>query len=216
MSGATEDTQGTSQYLHDLMEKFAPVLGEWGYPIVFVAILVEGFGIPAPGLSLFIVATLMAFEGTSFDPVVILVVGWVAATVGNIIGYAIGYYGGHAMIDRFKLEKHIVRFETFFDKYGIWLILFARFLDGVRQFNGIAAGCLNMGWWRFFVFNILGATVWIGFFYLLVFELDKHYHDILVLSHKMVPEGWWIASVVVVLFVLLLWWFKRKSRVQSD
>jgi membrane protein DedA with SNARE-associated domain len=72
--------------------KLQPVLNEYGLGALFVAALVEGFGIPLPGQTLLIACGLMAATGR-MDITSVLVVGWVATQLGDVIGYLIGQRG---------------------------------------------------------------------------------------------------------------------------
>jgi membrane protein DedA with SNARE-associated domain len=88
--------------------------------------------------------------------------------VGDNIGFAIGHFGGRRLVlklGRYVLitEKRLDRAEEFFERHGGKVVPFARFVEGLRQLNGIAAGTFGMGWWRFLVFNVLGAALWVGF-----------------------------------------------------
>ena len=52
--------------------------------------------------------------------------------------------------------------EAFFNRHGAWIITVARFIEGLRQANGIIAGTTGMRWLRFLAFNALGAALWVG------------------------------------------------------
>src|SRR5262245_35538316 len=49
-----------------------------------------------------------------------------------------------------------------FARYGAATVIFARFLNILRQLNGIVAGTLGMPWRRFFLFNALGGALWVA------------------------------------------------------
>ena len=52
--------------------------------------------------------------------------------------------------------------EKIFAQYGGATVLFARFFSILRQLNGIVAGTLGMSWWRFLLFNAIGAALWVA------------------------------------------------------
>jgi membrane protein DedA with SNARE-associated domain len=62
----------------------------------------------------------------------------------------------------FITEERLDRAEGFFHRHGAWIITIARFLEGLRQANGIIAGISKMHWLRFVAFNALGAALWVG------------------------------------------------------
>ena len=90
-----------------------------------------------------------------------------AAVAGDNIGYAVGFFGGRALVLRFGkyvglTSKRLDKAEGFFDRYGGVVVAGARFIEGLRQANGIVAGTIRMPWPRFLVFNTLGAVLWVG------------------------------------------------------
>jgi hypothetical protein len=52
--------------------------------------------------------------------------------------------------------------ESFFTRHGGKVVTIARFVEGLRQTNGIIAGITGMAWRRFLAFNALGAALWVG------------------------------------------------------
>ena len=111
-----------------------------------------------------------------------------AATLGNSIGYAIGRWGGRALLLKFRVNpERQQRTEDFFKRRGGMAILFARFLDGLRQLNGIVAGILKMPWWTFTVYNIAGAILWTCSWGLGTYFLGRDIHSIAAFLHRHRP-----------------------------
>jgi membrane protein DedA with SNARE-associated domain len=159
--------------LKEAVARVQPVLNRYGYPAVFLTILVEGVGIPAPGQTLLIAAALTAAEG-SLGIVWVLIWAGMAAVLGNSLGYLLGRWGGRRLLARFRVRgDHLARLEERFRRYGGSLVLVARFFDGLRQLNGIVAGMLEMPWRVFTGFNVLGALLWTGVWGLGAYWLDK-------------------------------------------
>jgi len=144
---------------HDLEQAVArvqPVLDRYGYLVVFLTILVEGVGIPAPGQTFLIAASLSAAHG-NLNLVWVLISACLAAGLGNSLGYLLGRWGGRRLLARFKVRgDRLARLEEKFRRYGGGVVLVARFFDGLRQLNGIIAGMLEMPWKIFTGFNVLG------------------------------------------------------------
>jgi membrane protein DedA with SNARE-associated domain len=59
-------------------------------------------------------------------------------------------------------QARLGKAERFFGAHGGKVIVIARFLEGLRQANGIIAGMVGMHWPRFLAFNALGAALWVG------------------------------------------------------
>src|SRR6266571_1586701 len=152
--------------LPGFLAHLAPVLDHYGDLAVGGLIMLEDFGVPAPGETVLIAAAVYAGSGR-LNIVGIGLLAVLAAIVGDNIGYAIGYFGGRALVLRFgkyvlltgeRLEKA----ESFFARHGGKIVVAARFIEGLRQANGIIAGIAEMPWPRFLAFNALGATLWVG------------------------------------------------------
>lgn len=210
-AGDQEQYQGTTEGTrlgHDLEAAIArvqPFLDHYGYAAVFLAVLVEGFGLVAPGQTLLIAASLMAARG-GLNLAWLLLWTCIAAVLGNSLGYLLGRRGGRPLLQKFRVnEKHLERLEGSFSRYGPGLILLARFLDGLRQLNGIVAGVLQMPWKTFSLYNIIGALLWTGFWGLGTFILDKEIAALHVPWRRLQPWalGMTLAAVLTALAYVL-------------
>jgi len=156
----------SAQPLPGLLAHLAPVLGHYGYLAVGGFITLEDFGIPVPGETILIAAAVYAGAG-KLNIVAVGLIAVVAAVVGDNIGYAIGFFSGRALVLRFGkyvglTSQRLDKAEGFFDRYGGGVVAGARFIEGLRQANGIVAGTIRMPWPRFLIFNTLGSVVWVG------------------------------------------------------
>jgi membrane protein DedA with SNARE-associated domain len=147
--------------------RLIPYISHYGYWAVAGAVLPEGFGIPTPGETALIAASLLASRG-EMSIVATLAAAFLAAFLGNTLGYAVGYYGGRPLVLGygryfFITEDRLRKGEAFFTRYGPAIILAARFLDIFRQLNGIVSGMTGMPFLRFQYYNIIGAILWVGF-----------------------------------------------------
>jgi membrane protein DedA with SNARE-associated domain len=141
-------------------------LDHFGLWAVLLFVMIEDFGIPVPGETILIAASVYAGTGR-LNVVAVGLVGFAAAVIGDNIGFAIGHFGGRALALRwgryvFLTEERLDRAEGFFERHGAWIVTIARFIEGLRQLNGIAAGLADMRWLRFLAFNALGAALWVG------------------------------------------------------
>jgi membrane protein DedA with SNARE-associated domain len=197
------------QDLKQAVARVQPLLNRYGYPAVFLAILVEGMGIPAPGQTLLIAAALTAAHG-NLSIVWVLIWAATAAVLGNSLGYLLGRWGGRPLLARFKVRgDHLARLEERFRRYGGSLVLVARFFDGLRQLNGIVAGMLKMPWWVFTGFNVLGAVLWTGMWGLGAYWLDKEISPVHSAFHKIQPVV--VALTLVGFLGLLVYLFRQRQ-----
>ena len=89
-----------------LFEAIQVLFREWGYWTVMVFLLLENAGIPVPGETVLLLASFLAYsEGELRLPYVILI-GIVACTIGDNVGYVIGHKGGRPLLERYQ---HIFR-----------------------------------------------------------------------------------------------------------
>lgn len=155
-----------SPVLPGVLADLAPVLDHYGYLAIVGLLVLEDFGVPAPGETVLIVGAIYAGAGR-LNLVLVALLGFLAAVIGDNIGYLIGRLGGRRLVDKFGryvllTPERVERAERFFTRYGGGVVVVARFVEGLRQANGIIAGMSGMGWRRFLLYNALGAALWVG------------------------------------------------------
>ena len=194
--------------LQHVLSTAAPYLHEYGYPALFAGIFLESFGFPAPGESLLISGALLAGQG-EMSLSFVIVTGFSAAVLGDNAGYMIGRFGGRRLVLRFGSHvglsrKRLGSVEAFFEKYGGWLVVFARFVIPARQLNGIVAGAALMRWWKFLVCNAVGAALWVG-----LWSIGGHYvgDHATALIHWIRQHGYLAAAIGASSLVILAFFF---------
>ena len=189
-------------------------LQHYGVWAIGLLIMLEDFGIPVPGETIMIAGAIYAGAGR-LNVVAVGVVGFIAAIVGDNIGFAIGHFGGRALALRWGkyvslTEERLDKAEDFFDRRGAIVITFARFVEGLRQANGIIAGITGMHWLRFLAFNALGAALWVGTWVSLGYLAGDHistiYHYITLYSYYL------LIALAVLLVGYIAWRFRRRRR----
>ncbi len=147
------------------------------YGIVGLALIIFAesglfIGFFLPGDSLLFTAGLLAGSKVSADqpisfgqPIwVVCIVAFVAAVLGDQVGYLFGNKVGPAIFDKPKSRlfkpSHVVKAQEFFDRHGSKTIIMARFVPIVRTFAPIVAGVGKMKYRTFIMFNIIGGALW--------------------------------------------------------
>ncbi|MBU6428666.1 MAG: DedA family protein [Cyanobacteria bacterium REEB65] len=144
------------------------LIAAFGTAGVVLAVFAETglfFGFFLPGDSLLFTAGFLSSQG--YLPMGWLLLGsFVAAVVGDSLGYAFGRRIGPAIFTRqgsFMFDPgYIARAEHFYEKHGNKTVILARFMPIVRTFAPIVAGVGSMKYGRFLAYNLLGGLLWTG------------------------------------------------------
>jgi hypothetical protein len=109
----------------------------------------------------------------------------------------------------FLTEERLNKAEGFFDRRGAIVITFARFVEGLRQANGIIAGITGMHWLRFLIFNAIGAALWVGTWVSLGYLAGNHIGTI---YHYITLYSYYALIALGVLIVGYVAWHLRRRR----
>jgi membrane protein DedA with SNARE-associated domain len=113
---------GSPTPLPGFLNSLAGPLNHFGYWAVLLLVMIEDFGIPVPGESVLIAASVYAGAGR-LNVVAVGVIGFAAAVFGDNIGFAIGHYGGRALVLRWGryvrlTQERLDKAEAFFERSG--------------------------------------------------------------------------------------------------
>ncbi|MBY6188003.1 DedA family protein [Marinobacter hydrocarbonoclasticus] len=150
--------------LQTLVTDLSPYLHQYGYLLLFVAIAVEGFGVPAPGQALLMVAGVLAADG-ELSLQWIVIVAAASAFIGNLVGYVLGSRGDDLLRRKGWISQSTeARLHRFIEKYGIAVLLFSRFIEGLKQTMALGCGLAKMPLNTFLLGNALATAVWVAVF----------------------------------------------------
>ena len=165
-----------------------------GYVGLFGIIFAESgllIGFFLPGDSILFTAGFLASQGI-FSLPILLIGCFLAAVIGDSVGYAFGRRVGRRLFQREDSvlfhKKNIEKAQAFYEKHGGKAIVIARFMPVVRTFAPIVAGIGEMTYSRFVTFNLVGGLLWAvgvtlaGYFLgSLIPDVDKYLLPIIVL-----------------------------------
>jgi len=197
----------------------APILDRWGYLAVAAVIGVESFGVPAPGQTIMVAAAIYAGAGR-LNIFAVAAIAFVAAVLVDNVGYWIGVRGGRKLVHRwgkyvFLTPERLARAEGFFARRGSRIVVIARFIDGLRQFNGVIAGITAMPWRTFLIYNTIGAALWVGWWTGIAYALGNHLVEIIEHAHR---YKWWAIAIItlaVIAYIALHLRHIRRRRARS-
>ena len=142
----------------------AQLIASYGFLAIGVIIALESMGLPLPGESVLVLASLYAaHHGQSITAVVASAA--VGAMLGDNVGYWIGREFGYRLLRRYGsrvgLSPNKIKLGQYlFVRYGSAVVFFGRFVAVLRVLAAVLAGVNRMDWRRFLLANAAGAILW--------------------------------------------------------
>jgi membrane-associated protein len=151
------------------------------YLLLFVVFAETGLfvGFFLPGDSLLFTAGLLCSAGILVvHPFLLVISIIIAAVTGNMVGYAFGKKVGPLLFKRksgilFR-QEHLVTAHEFYIKHGKKTIILSRFLPIVRTFAPIIAGIVKLDYYKFFLYSLTGAILWVSILVLTGYFMGKY------------------------------------------
>jgi membrane protein DedA with SNARE-associated domain len=190
--------------------------GAVGYIGVLLAMGIESAMIPLPSELILPYAGFLVSDQTQLEPLthgvwnfwIVVVAATIGNTLGSLVAYAIGAYGGRPFLERYGryllIRPHeIVLADAFFAKHGAATVFIGRLLPIVRTFISFPAGVARMPLGRFIAYSTAGAFIWSC---LLVYAGTVLGGNWVQIRETLQPFDLLIAVVVVAAVVLFVWW----------
>lgn len=198
--------------MHGLYSIVQQTLVHWGYWAVLAGVLGENAGLPLPGETVLIFASFLAHKPTSLQLGWVIVVGILAATLGDNLGFLLGRRLGVHLIGWMKKvfrldDDDIGAAKNQIPRHGAATVFWARFIFGLRTVAGPLAGVLGMEWKKFVLYNALGAMTWVTAMALTGFEFANEFNTLLGYLEK---AAWAMAAGLFTLAYLL--WRRQKKQ----
>jgi len=146
--------------------QLAPVTPFLLYLIIGLIIFVETAVVLAfflPGDSILFSAGLVAASRHDLNIVLLCFIVFIAAFLGDQIGYVFGRTIGRPYLDKRtspRIQKMVARSERFYAHSGWWAVVAARFFPWIRSFIPPIAGAAKMNYYKFLSANAVGALLW--------------------------------------------------------
>ena len=172
---------GIFDFLKQLVNPESIILYGGIYLLLFIVFAETGlfFGFFLPGASLLFTAGLFCSTGIlRLHPALLIILIIIAAVAGNMVGYGFGKKVGNLLFNRksslFFRQEHLVAAHDFYLKHGKKTIILSRFLPIVRTFAPIVAGIVNLGYYKLFIYSLIGAFFWVNTLVLTGYFLGKY------------------------------------------
>lgn len=206
-------------HLPGVLHSLEPTLDRFGY-LALGLVFLEDFGIPVPGETVLIISAIYAGTGR-LNIWLVAIIGFFAAVLGDNVGFGIGHFGGRPLAERygkyvFLTPQRLDRAANFFDRHGGKVIVIARFVEGLRQANGIIAGITGMHWSKFLPFNMLGAALWVGVWVSIGYFSGNNINSIYDTATRYELYFGIVVGLLILIFVGRRVWHWRKEKAERE
>ncbi|GAB6156020.1 hypothetical protein JCM17380_47720 [Desulfosporosinus burensis] len=191
------------------MNFITDLFNQYGYIVLFVALLLELIAFPTPGEALMTYCGFLVFQGKLNLGISIIV-----ATLGVILGITISYFIGRTLGTPFfqkygsyihfgpdKLEKT----SQWFERYGNGLLVIAYFIPGVRHITGYFSGIAKIPYVKFALNAYIGAFIWTGTFISLGKILGSNWEKF----HGAIKKYLIIGGIVLAIVLLCIYFYRK-------
>ena len=183
------------------------LLATYGYAAIFVLVMLESSGIPLPGETILVSASIYASTTRGLDIRFVIGAAAAGAIVGDNIGFWVGRTFGQRLLARWGyligLDERKLRLGQYlFTKHGGKIVFLGRFVALLRAWAALLAGANRFSPLRFFVLNAAGGIVWATVFGLGGYLFGEGVHRIAR------PIGWATLALALVAAFILWRFFK--------
>jgi membrane-associated protein len=190
----------SASFIDNLLEWLKPLFANWGYLIVFGGAFLESIfltGWIAPGMAVILLGSFYAAHG-ELNVYLVGALAVVGALLGDNIGFLIGRKLGRGIMEKQERRHHLRRgMETsqrWFSRYGGVTVLFGRMVSGVDAFIPLTAGMGEMPYWKYMLFDIPGAIIWVSIITALGYFFGDNWETIVEILDWL---GWGLLALVV-------------------
>jgi membrane protein DedA with SNARE-associated domain len=192
-----------------------PLVAQHGYWVVFLIVMLESAGVPLPGESVLVLASV--YSGATGELAIAFVIACAAA--GAITGDNIGFWVGRTWGLKFLLrygkfvhlpEQRLRLGQYLFAKHGAKIVFFGRFVAFLRVFAALLAGVNKYDWPPFLFFNAAGGTIWAMIFGIGAYVFGESIH--LVTG----PFGAAALGGVIIGVIIFMYTVRRQERKMEE
>jgi membrane protein DedA with SNARE-associated domain len=171
------------------MESLSQWISQYGYPGLFVLLVLGIVGLPVPDETLLVFSGYLIAKG-HWHPLVAFAWAFGGSACGISVSYVLGRTFGHAAVERYGRYIHLTparveRVHEWFRRFGNWLLSAGYFIPGVRHFTALVAGMSGLEFRIFAPFAYFGAAVWVTFFLSLGYWFGENWRSIVLLTHRL-------------------------------
>ena len=181
-----------------------------GYVGIVVLMAIESACIPLPSEIIMPFSGYLVFTGR-FDLVLVATAGAIGCNLGSSIAYAVGYYGGRPLVEKWGgyilISRHdLALADRFFGRFGGATVFVSRLLPVVRTFIALPAGIARMPQLKFQIYTFLGSWPWCFALAYIGWKLGERWNSDPTLRQFLHRFD---ALIIAVFLVAVIWYVRR-------
>jgi membrane protein DedA with SNARE-associated domain len=196
--------------MHEMMNWLVESIGAMGYPGIFLLMAMESSVIPIPSEIVMPPAGYLAQSG-QMNVWLAILCGTFGSLFGAYANYFAAHYLGRPLILKYGRfvwisEEKFMRVESFFLRHGEISTFIGRLLPVVRHLISLPAGLAGMNHWKFSLYTLLGAGIWVTILTWIGYFIGQNQELILKYSHQA------LYGVIAASALLIAVYMKLQSR----
>ena len=198
--------------MHALVNWLLATIGYWGYPGIFLLMAMESSVIPVPSELVMPPAGYLAQQG-QMNMAIVILCGTLGSLIGAYANYFAAHYLGRPLILKYGkyvwiTEEKFAKVERFFQDHGEVSTFIGRLLPVVRHLISLPAGLAGMNHWKFSLYTLLGAGLWVTVLSYIGYFIGANRELIVQYSHQALIGAVALSVIIIVLYV----WNHRKKQ----
>jgi len=190
------------------------LIAEYGLLLVFAGVLVEQLGAPLPAYPLLMLTSALAARG-QFNVVALLGTAVAACLIADTVWYQIGSALGRRVLRvlcqiSLSPDGCVRQTESVFTRFGAASLMVAKFVPGFASVATALAGAMRIRRAPFLLFDLIGATLWVGVALTLGWLFSPAIDDIVDTLARLGRWGLLLVALAVALFVAAKWWQRHR------
>jgi membrane protein DedA with SNARE-associated domain len=199
--------------MHELITWLVTTIGALGYPGLFLLMAMESSVIPVPSELIMPPAGYLAQQG-QMNMAAAILCGTAGSLVGAYANYFAAHYLGRPLLLKYGkyvwiTEEKFAKVETFFKDHGEVSTFIGRLLPVVRHLISLPAGLAGMNHWKFSLYTLAGAGLWVTVLTFIGYFIGAQRELIMQYSHQALLGAVVLSIAIVSVYV---WNHRRKKQ----
>ena len=203
--------------MHELINWLVNTIGAMGYPGIFLLMAMESSVIPIPSEVVIPPAGYLVHEG-KMEMWLVILSGTLGSLVGAYANYFVASWLGRPLVIKYGryvwiTEEHFNKVERYFQQHGEISTFIGRLLPVIRHLISIPAGIARMNHWRFTLYTMVGAALWVSILAWIGYFIGQKQELIAEYAHEAVIGVVIFSAILASVYTVL---HRRKLRRQQD